>query len=66
MNWDQIAGEWKNYLGKAKSEWGQLTDDELRAAEGDRERLEGLIQKKYGDSKEDARRKVDQWLERVA
>ena len=29
MNWDQIEGNWKQLKGKAKANWGDLTDDEL-------------------------------------
>ncbi len=29
MNWDQIAGNWKQFQGKVKEKWGDLTDDEL-------------------------------------
>jgi hypothetical protein len=29
MNWDRIAGQWKQFKGKAKEKWGQLTDDEI-------------------------------------
>lgn len=29
MNWDQIEGKWKQYKGKAKEAWGDLTDDEI-------------------------------------
>lgn len=63
MNWDQIQGNWKEMKGKAIETWGKLTDDELTEAKGDREQLEGLIQKKYGKTKEEARAAVDRWLE---
>jgi uncharacterized protein YjbJ (UPF0337 family) len=42
MNWDQIAGEWKQFKGKVKEKWGKLTDDELTTAAGKREQLAGL------------------------
>ncbi len=63
MNWDQVKGQWKIIKGKAKENWGDLTDDDLDKAEGNREQLEGAIQKRYGKSKEDVRREVDKWLE---
>ncbi len=52
MNWDQVKGHWKIFKGKAKENWGDLTDDDLDKAEGNREQLEGAIQKRYGKSKE--------------
>jgi uncharacterized protein YjbJ (UPF0337 family) len=27
MNWDRIEGNWKQVTGKAKVQWGKLTDD---------------------------------------
>ncbi|GFE63369.1 CsbD family protein [Litoreibacter roseus] len=62
MNWDQVQGNWKEWKGKAQSKWGELTNDELDQAEGDREQLEGLIQQKYGKTKEQARAEVDSWM----
>lgn len=26
MNWDRIQGNWKQIIGKAKEQWGKLTD----------------------------------------
>jgi uncharacterized protein YjbJ (UPF0337 family) len=65
MNWDQVKGQWKQMTGSVKSEWGELTDDDVARADGDREQLEGIIQERYGKSKEEARREVDTWLEKA-
>jgi uncharacterized protein YjbJ (UPF0337 family) len=62
MNWDQIQGNWKQWKGKAQSQWGQLTGDDLDEIEGDRTRLEGKIQERYGTTKEEAREAVDSWM----
>ncbi len=62
MNWDQIAGSWKDIKGQILHKWGELTHDELDEAKGDRERLEGIIQKKYGVTREEASRQVDRWI----
>lgn len=62
MNWDQIEGKWKQMAGSVKVAWGDLTDDELTEINGNREKLEGKIQEKYGKSKEDAKKSVDVWL----
>ena len=48
MNWDQIEGSWKQIKGKAKEQWGRLTDDELDEAAGQRDQLIGKIQARYG------------------
>jgi uncharacterized protein YjbJ (UPF0337 family) len=61
MDWDRIKGNWKQMTGSAKQKWGELTDDDLAEAQGDRERLEGKIQERYGKTKDQARQEVDEW-----
>ena len=61
MNWDQIQGSWKEFKGKAKQKWGDLTDDDLDRIEGRREELSGLIQKRYGKTREEAQHDIDEW-----
>lgn len=62
MNWDQIQGKWTEMKGEAQSKWGELTDDEVAQVKGDREQLEGILQQKYGKSKEAVKQEVDEWL----
>jgi uncharacterized protein YjbJ (UPF0337 family) len=64
MNWDRIQGNWKQFTGKVKEQWGKLTDDELAQINGDREQLEGVIQARYGYAKDQVRQEVDEWLRR--
>lgn len=59
MNKDIFKGKWKQLKGKVKAEWGELTDDELDVIDGDRERLAGKIQERYGKSREEAEREID-------
>ncbi|MFP4326396.1 MAG: CsbD family protein [Paracoccaceae bacterium] len=61
MNWDQIEGQWKQLKGEIQSRWGELTDDDLDKAAGNREKLEGLLQQRYGLTKEQAREQLDSW-----
>lgn len=61
MNWDRIAGQWKQFKGKAKEKWGQLTDDEIDIIEGKRDQLVGKIQQRYGIGKDEAEKQVDEW-----
>lgn len=63
MNEDTIKGQWKQLKGKAKAAWGDLTDDELTQAEGNSERLSGLIQERYGRTKEAADREVKDFFD---
>ncbi|PZT86077.1 MAG: CsbD family protein [Citromicrobium sp.] len=64
MAWDRAEGNWKQFTGKVKEEWGDLTDDEITEANGNREKLEGRIQERYGIEKAEARRQTDAWLGR--
>jgi uncharacterized protein YjbJ (UPF0337 family) len=65
MNWDQIKGKWTQYKGKAKEQWGDLTDDDLTKVEGNRDQLVGKIQEQYGVAKEEAERQIDEWSRSV-
>lgn len=58
MNNDIIAGKWKQLTGKAKAAWGELTDDELARVEGNAQRLSGLLQERYGKTKDEAEKEV--------
>ena len=61
MNWDQIEGRWKEFKGKAKQQWGKLTDDDLDVIEGRRDELLGKVQHAYGVSREEAETQVSRW-----
>lgn len=61
MNWDQIAGNWKQMNGKVREKWGKLTDDDLAVVEGKRDQLIGRIQERYGVAKEKAEEQVKAW-----
>ena len=62
MNWDRVEGNWKEFTGKAKQQWGKLTDDDISVINGRREELEGRLQSQYGYAKDKARTEVDNWL----
>jgi uncharacterized protein YjbJ (UPF0337 family) len=61
MNWDRIAGNWKQITGKAKEQWGELTDDDLDVVNGRRDQLAGKIQERYGVARDEAERQVAAW-----
>ena len=66
MNWDTAKGNWKQMKGTAKQQWGKLTDDDLTRIEGDRDRLVGAVQERYGVAKDEADRQVRDWESRQA
>ena len=39
MNSDQIEGNWKQFSGKVKEKWGELTDDDLTRIAGKKDQL---------------------------
>jgi uncharacterized protein YjbJ (UPF0337 family) len=61
MNWDRIQGNWKQVTGKAKEQWGQLTDDDFTVVAGRRDQLAGKIEERYGVAKEEAEKQVAAW-----
>lgn len=61
MNKDILKGHWHELKGKVKQHWGKLTDSDLSKIEGKAEELCGLLQKKYGYSKERAEKDVERF-----
>jgi uncharacterized protein YjbJ (UPF0337 family) len=59
MNWDEIAGNWKQFTGQIKEHWGKLTDDDITRAAGRHDRLCGLLQKHYGRTREQAEKDIE-------
>ena len=61
MNKDIAQGKWRQMKGEVKRKWGMLTDDEIDQVEGDSEKLAGLLQERYGRSRDEAEREVKEW-----
>jgi len=59
MNQDQAKGKWNQIKGRAKKAWAELTDDDFKKAEGSEDKLYGVIQEKFGDTKEAIKAKID-------
>jgi uncharacterized protein YjbJ (UPF0337 family) len=64
MNWDRIAGNWKQMKGALRERWGKLTDDELDRMAGQRDQLVGKIQERYGCARDEAEKQVREWESR--
>lgn len=62
MNSDIFEGKWKQIRGEAKNWWGKLTDDDLDRAEGNLDKLVGVLQERYGYSREQAEIEIEQRL----
>ena len=62
MNWDQVAGNWKQMKGSIREKWGKLTDDDLDVVAGKRDQFVGKVQERYGIAREEAQRMTDEWV----
>ena len=65
MNWDRIQGNWKQFKGSARQQWGKLTDDQLDVVAGRRDLLMGRIQELYGISKDETEKQLTEWQQRI-
>ncbi|HEX5361938.1 MAG TPA: CsbD family protein [Fluviicoccus sp.] len=61
---DVIKGKWKQQVGAAKIAWGKLTEDELLKIEGHEEKLAGLVQERYGITRDEAKKQVKGFFEK--
>ena len=64
MNWDIIQGKWDQLKGSVKQEWGELTDDEVTQIAGNREKLSGKLQERYGWTKTEVDEKMNDFFRR--
>jgi uncharacterized protein YjbJ (UPF0337 family) len=63
MDQDVLKGQWKQLQGNIKVWWGKLTDNDIDQIQGNRDKLIGMLQEKYGYTKEQANAEVDRRLE---
>lgn len=59
MNKDTFEGKWEQVKGDVQKKWGKLTNDDLDVIKGDSKKLVGKLQEKYGMTKEEAEKEVD-------
>lgn len=64
MNEDILKGKWKEIKGGIKEQWGKITDDDLTQVEGKEEKILGLLQKRYGYTKERAEEEYRRFMAR--
>jgi len=62
MNQDMLSGNWRQLRGKLRSWWGKLSDDDFEWISGQKDRLVGLIQEKYGCTRDQAEEDVERRL----
>lgn len=62
MNEDILKGKWLQLRGAVRKQWGKLTDDDLDQVNGDMDRLAGIVQERYGYTREEADREVNRFV----
>jgi len=59
VNPDFFAARWQQMRGTLRSWWGKLSDDDWERIGGQKDRLIGMLQEKYGYAKDMALREVE-------
>ena len=63
--WDQIVGKWNQVKGDVRTRWGELTDDDLEQIAGQRDKLAGKLQERYGIEKAEINKQIDDWANKL-
>lgn len=66
MNKDIIEGKWQQIKGDVQKQWGKLTDDDVDKVGGDANKLAGLIQERYGKTREEVEEEIESWQKQYA
>ncbi len=66
MTWEEIAGNWKEFKGRIKQNWGKLNNDELEVVDGEWDQLVGTIQAHYALTKVQAEREVEEFCSKCS
>ena len=63
MNEDILQGQWKQLKGQVRQWWGKITDDDLEEIAGRKDKLLGMLQERYGYTRERAEEEVNKRLD---
>lgn len=59
MNTDTFEGQWRQMRGELRSWWGKLSENDFEKIAGKKDRLLGMLQEKYGYTREAAQQEID-------
>ena len=59
MNTDTFEGRWRQMRGELRSWWGKLSENDFEKIAGKKDRLIGMLQEKYGYTREAAQQEMD-------
>ena len=65
MNNDVLKGKWRQLRGNIKEFFGKLTDDDLTTIEGSTDKFVGVLQERYGYTKDQAKSELDKFLTKL-
>jgi uncharacterized protein YjbJ (UPF0337 family) len=65
MKTNELQGKLKQVRGKVTEQWGNIVDHDLDKIMGKREQLVGLMQEKYGDTRDKAEQDLDYLLKKM-
>jgi uncharacterized protein YjbJ (UPF0337 family) len=65
FNQDVLTGQWKQVRSQAKQTWGKLTDKDLDRITGRFEELVGLVQERYGYTRQQSESEVTRFIEKT-
>jgi uncharacterized protein YjbJ (UPF0337 family) len=65
MNWDEVQGKWTQLKGSVIQQFGKLTNDDVEMIAGQRDKLVGKLQERYGYAREEAQKRADEWMRAV-
>jgi uncharacterized protein YjbJ (UPF0337 family) len=64
MHAEQLKGQWAQFKGELKQQWGKFTDADLLQIEGNYEKFIGKAQELYGEKKDELMKWADHWHEK--
>ena len=64
MNEDILKGKWNQLKGELQKEWVKLTDSDVDQIEGELTRLQGVLEEKYGQSSDEIKKKIKEFINR--
>lgn len=65
MNEDTVKGKWTEIKGDIQNAWGKLSHDDLESTKGNISAIAGLIQQRYGETKETVMEKLNGFFGRA-
>ena len=64
MNTDILKGKWNQIKGDVKKSFGKLTDNDMLMIEGDATKAAGILQERYGYTREEAEKRWNEFSSR--